>query len=82
MKRILHLRHDQKQSLSQIGKALTMNPQTVWLALKKHKIRGEFVDRRIHNGRENNPKRKISAELKRQLLDRELLQQWSGYNLE
>ena len=43
--------------------ALTLKPETIWLALKRYKIRGKFVDQRIINGR-NNPRHKIGAELK------------------
>jgi hypothetical protein len=39
------------------------------------------VDNRINNGR-NNPRAKIGDDLRRQLLDRDLLQQSSGYNLQ
>jgi hypothetical protein len=58
-----------------------MKPETVFQALKRYNKRGEFIDNRINNGR-NNPRQKIGDELRRRLLDRNLLQQWSGYNLE
>lgn len=60
---------------------MTLKPETIYYALKRYNNRGEFVDNRIHNGR-NNPRHKIGADLRRQLLDRDLLQKWSGYSLE
>ena len=54
MKKIIDLRNHQNLSYSQIGKALTLKPETIYYALKRYNIRGEFVDNRIQNGR-NNP---------------------------
>jgi hypothetical protein len=49
--------------------------------LKRFNKRGKFIDNRVHNGK-NNPRQKIGDDLRRRLLDRDLLQKWSGYNLE
>ena len=59
---------------------MTIKPATVHAALKRYAARGEHCDMRQFNGR-SNPQRKISNELKEQLLNRTLLQQWSGFNL-
>ena len=72
MKQILYLRNHQQLSYSKIGQAMTLKPETIYHALKRYNKRGEFVDNRIHNGR-NNPKHKIGADLRRRLLDRDLL---------
>ena len=60
---------------------MTLKPESIFMALKRYNKRGVFVDNRIHNGR-NNPRHKIGADLRRRMLDRNLLQRWSGYNLE
>ena len=39
------------------------------------------MDNRINNGRKN-PRHKIGADLRLRMLDRNLLQQWSGFNLQ
>ena len=52
---------------------MTIKPATVHAALKRYAARGEHCDMRQYNGR-SNPQRKISNELKEQLLNRTLLQ--------
>ena len=80
MEQILDLRFNQHLSYPKIGKALTLKPSTVHLALKKYQERGSFVDQRIFNGH-NNPRQKIGDDLLRRMLGRDLLQRWSGFNL-
>ena len=80
MEKILELRHNRKFSYRQISEALTIRPQTIYMALKRYEARGALVDLRATNGRKN-PRRKITPEIEAQLLDRRLLQEWSGLNL-
>ena len=40
MEQIIHLRHKQQLSFSKIGRALTMKPETVFMALKRYTNRG------------------------------------------
>ena len=40
MEQILYLRHKQQLSFSKIGRALTMKPETVFMALKRYTNRG------------------------------------------
>ena len=80
MEQILDLRFNQHLSYPKIGKTLTLKPATIHLALKRYLERGNTVDQRVHNGH-NNPRHKIGDDLRRRMLDRDLLQRWSGYNL-
>ena len=80
MEQILDLRFNQHLSYVKIGKELTLKPETVYQALKRYLARGVFVDQRIFNGHDN-PRHKISDDLRRRMLDRDLLQRWSGFNL-
>ena len=77
----LELRNRHNLTFREIGRRLTLNPQSVFMALKRLRLRGSHVDQRQHNGR-NNPSHKINEQLKQRLLDRDLLQQWSGLNLQ
>jgi transposase len=68
-------------SYRKIASALYINPMSVFAAMRRHAQRGQHVDLRQFNGK-NNPKQKITPELKLRLLDRKLLQEWSGLTLE
>ena len=65
----------------QIGHKLAVKHDTVFKAMKRFAERGVHSDERKHNG-QNNPKKKINSELRDRLLDRNLLQRWSGLNLQ
>ena len=74
MDRILKLRNNEGLSYRQIGKILTVRPDTIYKAVIRYTKRcGIHRDERANNGR-NNPRHKIGPELQRQLLDRTLLQ--------
>ena len=81
MEKILEMRNKFGFSYGKIGKILLLRPHTILTALRRYNQRGgELIDKRKFNGK-NNPRRKISADLARRMLDRDLLQRWSGYNL-
>jgi len=69
-----------KLSFGAIGKLLCRRKQTIHLAFKRYQERGCYIDMRDLNGR-NNKRRKIDDAMQARLLDRELLQRWSGYTL-
>ena len=81
MERILELREKQGLSYEQIGHILSMRRGTILNAYTRYTIRGYHRDNRADNGRAN-PHVKIGPELRRQLLDRGLLQEWNGLNLD
>ena len=82
LEKALELRNEHKMSYSKIAKAMTMHVSSIFYALKRYAARGKHIDNRTLNEWKNNPKRKITPELRRRMLDRGLLQTWSGYNLQ
>ncbi len=69
-------------SYSKIAKAMTLHVSSIFRALKRYAERGKHIDNRTFNDWKDNPKRKITPELRQRMLDRDLLQTWSGYNLQ
>ena len=82
IERIAKLRNEHGLSYRKIGKILTVRHDTVFRAYARYIVRGGVHrDERAGNGR-NNPLHKIGPKLSKQLLDRNLLQEWNGLNLE
>ena len=81
MEKFLHYRNDLKMSYPQIGRELRVNSSTVFTAVKRYRERGVHFDNRAHNG-QNNPRAKITPAMQSRMLDRSLLQEWSGLNLQ
>jgi hypothetical protein len=78
---MLRLRQEQNLSYEKIGLLLRLEKTTVFQALKRYERRGQVLrDDRANNG-QNNTRRKIFPDMAEKLLDRTLLQQWSGLNL-
>jgi DNA-directed RNA polymerase specialized sigma24 family protein len=74
LEQILKLRYVQKLSYVKIGEQLRMSDMTVYSALKRYESQGGvLLDGRKFNGH-NNPLHKITPELARAMLNRDLLQ--------
>ena len=82
LREMLRLRQEQNLSYEKIGLLLRLEKTTVFQALKRYERRGQVLrDDRANNG-QNNTRRKIFPDMAEKLLDRTLLQQWSGLNLQ